>query len=274
MKSHFTVANLVNTDAQSFRSRIEEFQNLKDATMEGYANAVGQRRQSIKFKWYYDHDFGDFKVSGQSGNRHLRLLSRFIDELHALPRDLQGARVLDIGCFTGATSLLLTAMGGSVTGIEEVKKYADLVEYFAQSFAIDLSAKNLSLYEMTGPEYQDAFDYVLFAGLLYHLSDPVLGLRIAFNALKPGGTMLLDSRAAGSDEKILEYRGPNGQGDRVRNPENNWFFPSPSTVIEMMGDVGFQDIRSVRGAYSVTAVATKERQVDMIRAGLSVRDIR
>jgi 2-polyprenyl-3-methyl-5-hydroxy-6-metoxy-1,4-benzoquinol methylase len=274
MKSNFTVDNLVATDRQEFRRRIEGFQDLEDAAMEGYDNSAGQRRQSVKFKWYYDHDFGDFKVSGSSGDRHLRLLATFIDELPALPRDLTGTRVLDIGCYTGATSLLFTAMGASVVGVEEVKKYADLVEYFAKSFAIDLEVDNSSMYKLTAPEYQDAFDYVLFAGLLYHLSDPVLGLRIAFNSLKPGGRILLNSRASHSNEKTLEYQGPNVNGDRINRPGTNWFFPSPSTTAEMLGDVGFEDVRTIRGPYWVSAVATKKRQVDMIRAGLSVPDIR
>jgi len=42
----------------------------------------------------------------------------------------------------------------------------------------------------------------------------------------------------------------------------------------MMGDVGFEDVKSVHGPYWVSAVATKHEQVDMIRAGLSVRNIR
>ena len=142
------------------------------------------------------------------------------------------------------------------------------------AFGIEkLEARNLSLYDLAAEEFQDAFDIVLFAGVLYHLSDPIIGTRLTFNVLKPGGICLLESATAQLDGYLLEYWRPKGEGA-------NWFFPTPVVVEAMMKDVGYSDIRSLvtpnpeRHHARMTAVGTKVAQKDMMRAGLSVRSIR
>ena len=56
------------------------------------------------------------------GDRHLVLLARYMDDFGAFPRDLSGKRVLDIGCWSGGTSLLFSALGAEVVAVEEVRK--------------------------------------------------------------------------------------------------------------------------------------------------------
>ena len=194
LNAHYQVANLVGVPPAEFRARIEAFTALDDATMEDYQSGEHQRGRSVRFEWSEDHDFGDFEVKGMAQNRATWLISMFIDQLKALPRDLSGKRVLDIGCWTGGTSLILAQMGASVVAIEEVRKYVDCLEYLRDSFGVsNLEPRNLSLYDLTGDEFQDAFDIVLFGGVLYHLSDPVLGARITFDALRDQGICLLET---------------------------------------------------------------------------------
>jgi len=279
MRDNYQVRNLVNLDAVAFRKGFESYLALEDSTMEGYASPELQRVKSVRFWWPYDHDFGDFKVGpGKSKYRPSSLLASFMDNFDVLPKRLDGKRVLDIGCFAGGTSLLLAAMGASVVAIEEVKKYVDCLLFLRDAFAIDhLEPRCLSLYELTAEEFQDQFDIVLFAGVLYHLSDPVLGTRITFNVLRPGGTCLLETAVSRSSGRVLEYAGKH-QHKRVAGA--NWFFPSPSVVREMMDEVGYSDIstrvlpRPKGPRDRMLAVGTKVTQVDMLRAGLSVPNIR
>ena len=277
MIDNYQVRNLVGVDPLQFRQRIEGFLALEDAEMEGYVAPEMQRAKSVRFRWPYDHDFGDFQVGpGKANHRPSRLLSTFMRRFDALPKSLDGQRVLDIGCYAGGTSLLLAAMGASVVAVEEVTKYVDCLRYLRDSFALEnLDPRNLSLYDLTTDEFQDAFDIVLFSGVLYHLSDPVLGLRITFNAVRPGGRCLLETAAAKSNARILDYAGKNDPG---RGGGANWFYPSPLVVSEMMDEVGYCDIRSIVQPNPrhdrVLAVGTKVAQVDMLRAGLSVRTIR
>lgn len=278
MKAHYRVANLVGVTPAEFRRRIDVFSSLDDAEMEGYQSGDHQRARSVRFEWSEDHDFGDFTVTGMSTNRSTWLLSTFTDQLSELPRDLSGKRVLDIGCWTGGTSLLLARMGASVVAIEEVKKYVDCLEYLCESFGLsNLEPRNLSLYDLTGEEFQDAFDIVLFGGVLYHLSDPVLGIRITFNTLRDQGKCLLETAVARSQARILEYAGKDEPG---RGAAANWFYPAPNVVHTIMDEVGYRNIRSLvlpqaQGPQDrMLAVGTKVTQVDMLRAGLSVPDIR
>ena len=237
-----------------------------------------QRQRSVRFEWSEDQDFGTFKVTGMATNRAIWLLATFMDDFSALPKSLEGKRVLDIGCWTGATSFLMAAMGASVVAVEEVKKYVDCVKYLRDTFGLsNFEPRNLSLYDLTDDEFQDAFDIVLFGGVLYHLSDPVLGMRITFNTLRPQGTCLLESAVARSKKRICEYAGKDEPG---RGAAANWFYPSPLVLEAMMDEVGYRSVRSqIHPQYSMsqdrmTAVGTKVSQVDMLRAGLSVRDIR
>jgi 2-polyprenyl-3-methyl-5-hydroxy-6-metoxy-1,4-benzoquinol methylase len=254
--------------------------DLEDAEMEGYVDPSRQRDLSIKFQWAHDHDFGDFVIKGLMGDRHVALVAAFVDLFHTLPLALDGMRILDIGCWTGGSSLLMAAMGAHVVAIDEVKKYIDCLTYVRDAFAIDrLEPRNLSLYDLTDPEFEDGFDYVLFGGVLYHLSDPIIGLRITFNVLKPGGSCLLETATVESKRLILGYAGPTAVEGGTAEERNragwNWFLPSPPTLSSMMADVGFTEIemRRIR-AERIFAVGVKQAQVDMTRAGLSVRSIR
>jgi 2-polyprenyl-3-methyl-5-hydroxy-6-metoxy-1,4-benzoquinol methylase len=279
MHERYHVGNLVSVDRQDFKDTIDAFLALEDASMEGYDSGAGQRIKTVRFIWPYDHDFGDFKVGpGKQRYRPVQLISSFMDEFGVPSTDLTGKTVLDIGCYLGGTSLLLAAMGAEVVAVEEVKKYVDCLSYLRDAFGVEnLHPRNLSLYALTDDEFQDAFDIVLFSGVLYHLSDPVLGMRLTFNAVRPGGVVLLETAAARSEDRILEYAGKN---QAKRKFGANWFVPSPLVVTEMMDEVGYTDIRTAiqrnrhRPHSRVLAVGKKQKQVDMLRAGLSVPTIR
>ena len=139
----------------------------------------------------------------------------------------------------------------------------------------DLHLKSVDVTD--DPKQVGPVDVVLFAGVLYHLSDPILGTRLTFNVLKPGGTCLLETGATRSEERILEYGGKNQTN---KGGGANWFFPSPLVVTEIMDEVGYTDIRSAvnhranKRRDRMVAVGTKTKQVDMLRAGLSVPTVR
>jgi SAM-dependent methyltransferase len=271
--------NLVSVSPEEFQRHLEGLSGQSDAEGEGLGSAEGQRERTVQFQWAEDMDFGTFSVPGMSHGRATWLLAMFIDELRALPRDLTGRRVLDIGCWTGKTSLLLAAMGAEATGVEEVHKYAATLGELCNAFGVDIvHPKAASLYDLGDPDLFDRFDFCLFGGVLYHLSDPVVGLRHLYNTLREGGTLLLESAVTRSAGRDLEYA---GQGEIGRDPAGaNWFFPSPSTLVAMLEEVGYEPERSYlqiqpdRPRDRMFLVARKGQQKDMLRAGLSVPRIR
>jgi SAM-dependent methyltransferase len=280
LMSQFTVDRLVGVDPRAFRQRIDGFLELTDPEMEGYQDAARQRDQSVRFQWGHNHDFGSFALRGAMGDRHVGLVATFVDRFGALPLDLSGKRILDIGCWTGGTSMLLCAMGAEVVAIEEVKKYVDALTYLKEAFAIErLTPMHRSLYECVGPTFDDRFDFVLFAGVIYHVTDPALALRIAFDSLVDGGRCLAETASYASTKEVLRYEGPSrthrGREEDRNRRGWNWLVPSPPALRRMMEDVGFSEV-VVREA-SVTrafAVGRRARHVDMLRAGVSVRSIR
>jgi 2-polyprenyl-3-methyl-5-hydroxy-6-metoxy-1,4-benzoquinol methylase len=276
----YRTGELVGIRPDEFKRDIEMFLRMNDATMEEFSDPKKQRDLSVKFHWGHDHDFGEFRLEGRMGNRHIDLLANFIEQFQLSPSDFAGKKVLDIGCWTGGTSLLLCALGASVVAVEEVKKYAEAVRYLKRAFGLkNLEVRHTSLFDCTTSEFQDVFDFVLFAGVLYHVTDPILALRITFNCLKEGGRCLLETYALDSSEPMVEYQGAGVLGPGSEEDLNrggwNWFVPSPATLCRMMGDVGYQGIivSEVVGARAL-AVGTRNQHCDMMRGGLSVRAIR
>lgn len=280
MREHYSVAKLVADTPSTFKRSLDALLTISDGTMEGYNDLEKQRDLSICFHWGHNHDFGDFRIEGRMGNRHLTIPAQYIDVFHALPLDLQGAHILDIGVWTGGTSLLFAALGAEVVAIEEVKKYADAVSFLKQAFDVErLTILNLSLYDLNDARFFDQFDYVFFSGVLYHVTDPIIALRIAFNALKDSGVCLVETYGIHHPELVVRYDGPNvfgaGSKDDLSRSGWNWFLPSRTALGAMLADVGFQDVTvgEVEDA-RICAVGHRTHFVDMLRAGLSVRAIR
>jgi 2-polyprenyl-3-methyl-5-hydroxy-6-metoxy-1,4-benzoquinol methylase len=271
-------------DPAEFEARIRGFLATTDHRVEGFRDPSRQRDLSIRFHWGHDHDFGTFALPGRMGDRHLTVLARFADELGAIPppgpSSLQGVRVLDVGCWTGGTSLLLAAMGAHVVAIEEVRKYVECLRYLVEAFGLaNLEPRAMSLFDCTGPEMQDGFDLVLFAGVLYHVTDPVLALRLTFDALRDGGRCLVETAVTPLPGPFLAYQGPRrvaGGSERDLSRSGwNWFLPSRSALEGMMLDVGYAGVQTRRIAGNrALAVGRRDRHVDMLRAGLSARDVR
>lgn len=267
---------LSGVDRQAFRAHVEGAIGRIDSGIEGYApdEVERQRDLSVKFHWGHDHDFGDFRLSGRMGSRHLTVLRNF---LHAFPIDeagFGGRRVLDIGCWTGGTALMLAALGARVTAVEEVRKYARMADYLARSFAAPVTLRETSLYALDDSE---AFDIVHVPGVIYHVSDPLLALRLMNNALVVGGAILIESEGINVQGALCRYEGSvlyhSGDRDSLSRGGWNWFSPSPLAMARMMWGAGFDDIRLAWMEGRLYAWGVKSRRVGITRAGLSRPDV-
>ena len=255
-----------------------------DGETEGYAaNEIDQQRDlSIKFHWGHDHDFGDFRLQGRMADRHIKMLADMVGCFAVELGDFSGKDIFDIGCWTGGTSLLLAALGGRVYAIEEVGKYADMAAYLARAFGVDdrVTVTRRSLYSCDDETFYDRFDIVHFPGVLYHLSDPLIALRILFNSLKPGGIILVETAGIDDEEPICRFEGSRihlgGTKEGLDRTGWNWFLPSPSALERMMQEAGFEEVSAVlrEGSNRIYGYGKKLSQIGICRAGLSVPDIR
>jgi SAM-dependent methyltransferase len=239
--------------------------------------AERQRDLSIRFTWGHNHDFGRFQLEGRMGDRHITLMRNFLT-LFGIPRDhFAGRTVLDVGCWTGGTMLILAGLGARVTSIEEVRKYARMAAFLAESFGVDARVEGRSVY---GIDDREAYDVAYFPGVIYHLSDPVLALRRLCNALRTGGEIYVESAGTNVRGSVCRYEGcvlyhqrPGASAAALNRGGWNWFIPSPLALARMLWAAGFDGVRVAWADGRLYAHATKTRRVGITRAGLSRTDV-
>jgi tRNA (mo5U34)-methyltransferase len=94
---------------------------------------------------------------------------------NALPADLRGRTVLDIGCNAGFYSIEMKRRGAErVVAIDSDRDYLDQARFAAEVSGVDLELRELSVYDVGA--LGERFDIVLFLGVLYHLRHPLLAL--------------------------------------------------------------------------------------------------
>jgi SAM-dependent methyltransferase len=280
----FKVENLVtNVDDTEFKRFLMDKIDKVDFIAEGYSEEEleNQRDLSIKFHWGHNHDFGSFKLNGRMGNRHLELFEKSLAFFPITLDSFSEKHILDVGCWTGGTTLLLGAVSKEVTAVEEVNKYASTTRYLTQSFGMNAQVIDSSLYALNDLKYYDSFDRIYFPGVIYHLSDPVLALRILFNCLSIGGDILIETAGFESDKALCSFEGnyayhANGTREELNRGGWNYFMLSGHALERMMKEAGFVEIRYKwdKSSNRLFAYGTKEAQVGICKAGLSVPEIR
>ena len=94
---------------------------------------------------------------------------------HALPADLRGKTVLDIGCNGGFYALEMKRRGADrVLGLDYDPDYLAQARFAAEVEDLDIEFQEMSVYDIG--RLEERFDIVFFIGVLYHLRHPLLAL--------------------------------------------------------------------------------------------------
>lgn len=96
---------------------------------------------------------------------------------HALPDDLTGKTVLDIGCNAGFYALEMKRRGAArVLGVDHDEHYLAQARFAAEvlGFERDVEFRKLEVWDVGS--LGERFDVVIFMGVLYHLRHPLLAL--------------------------------------------------------------------------------------------------
>jgi SAM-dependent methyltransferase len=154
--------------------------------------------------------------------------------------DFSGKRVLDIGCRDGLFLYEMEKRGAaSLLGIDNDLSIA-AVEFIIPTLRSKVQMKSLNVYDLF-IEAEERFDVVIFAGVLYHLRFPFLGLKRVADALRPGGEVIIESSIMVSygDYPLLYCPAPK---DSPYEPTSVTFF-NHKAMVAALESFGFVDVR-------------------------------
>lgn len=172
----------------------------------------------------------------------------------AVPEDLTGKSVLDIGCNAGFYSMEMKRRGASrVVGLDSDEEYLAQARFAAEVKGLDIDFHRMSVYDVGA--LAERFDLVLFLGVLYHLRHPLLALDLIRENVA-GDLMLFQSMQRGSAEvRMLEQDHDFWTTDIFERPSypklhfvehryahdwTNWWVPNRACAEAMLRSSGFE----------------------------------
>jgi tRNA (mo5U34)-methyltransferase len=171
----------------------------------------------------------------------------------ALPTDLTGKSVLDIGCNAGFYSIEMKRRGAArVLGIDSDADYLAQARFAARILDLDIEFRPLSVYDVGA--IGERFDVVLFLGVLYHLRHPLLALDLIYEHVAEDLLVFQSmQRGAGHVDSVAEDYDfwESGHFDRPGYPrmhfiehryagdQTNWWVPNRACVEAMLRSAGF-----------------------------------
>lgn len=119
---------------------------------------------------------------------------------HALPADMTGKSVLDLGTNGGFYALEMKRRGASrVLATDHDEDYLAQARFAAEVLGLDVEFRALDVYDVGA--LGERFDLVIFMGVLYHLRHPLLALDL-IREYVAGDLLLYQSLQRGSQEEV------------------------------------------------------------------------
>jgi 2-polyprenyl-6-hydroxyphenyl methylase/3-demethylubiquinone-9 3-methyltransferase len=141
---------------------------------------VGDERKLLD-RQAWDYIEGRLPASEKQLRKNLLLVKRHIS--------LSGAQCLDIGAGAGLFAQFLNQAGAVVQGIEPQQIFR---EFAQQKFGIALNGETIDARHWQ-QEFAGFFDVVTLWDVFEHVNFPAETLQNAYNVIKPGGWLFLDT---------------------------------------------------------------------------------
>ena len=172
----------------------------------------------------------------------------------AIPPDLAGRTVLDIGCNGGFYSIEMKRRGADrVVAIDTADEYLRQARFAAEVLGQEIEFRRMSVYDVAG--LGERFDVVLFLGVLYHLRHPLLALDLihdhvardllVFQSMQRGSREVLELEEDYDFWRTDLFEAPGYPKlhfieQRYAGDETNWWVPNRACAEAMLRSAGFE----------------------------------
>jgi tRNA (mo5U34)-methyltransferase len=182
-----------------------------------------------------------------------------LDEI-GVPPDLSGVRALDIGAWDGAFTFELAKRGAEVTALD--LQDPDVTIFNAARAILNVPVNYIrgSVYDLAQKTH-GIYNMVLFAGVYYHLKNPVFAFQRIREVLEGDGRLYIEGASCSPYlARQLASLVPGTTADYLTNVVDrmpislfdfdkqiykdwsNWWYPTTSCLRAMLSDSGFHDI--------------------------------
>ena len=190
-----------------------------------------------------DHPLGDFPANFWEFFKH------------AIPDDLSGQSVLDIGCNGGFYSFEMKRRGAArVLGVDHDPVYLAQARFAREQLGLNVEFIQGDVYEIDRLVQGERFTYVLFMGVLYHLRHPLYALekvaalvehRLLFQSMERGSwetAELADDYPITERDVFFDHRFPRLYfiEQAYAGDKTNWWIPNPACTQAMLRSVGLR----------------------------------
>ncbi len=172
----------------------------------------------------------------------------------AIPADLTGRTVLDIGCNGGFYAIEMKRRGADrVVAVDSDADYLAQARFAAGILGAEIEFRELSVYDVGA--LGERFDVVLFMGVLYHLRHPMLALdlirehacgdMLVFQSMQRGSAELGEVREDYPFSETAIFDRPDWPKlhfveERYARDPTNWWVPNRACVEGMLRSSGFR----------------------------------
>lgn len=177
--------------------------------------------------WYEDDSFWKAASASLFDDESWRTAASDAGQIVALLGLEPGEAVLDLGCGPGRYALPLAGLGCRVTGVDRTVHYLEEGRERAETGGLSVELVQADMREFRRPESFDAVISMLTS--FGYFTDPEEDLQVlsnAFESLKPGGVLLIDTIGKEILGRIFQARDWKRVGDEVwlfeRRPVRAW----------------------------------------------------